>query len=194
MPLAEPLRVVHMLGGVFDDLDVAFVIGGSVASSLHGLPRATQDIDVVADLRPKHVADLVAALADDFYISEEAVLEAIRAGRSFNVIHLASMYKIDVFVAATSRWCRHELSRAVEFEIADGTTLPVVTAEDIVLEKLRWYVLGDRTSDRQWRDVLGVLHVRGAALDVEYMRSWARRLGVEAELTSALGESGESAG
>ena len=94
--LAEPLRIALAVGAEFDRLGVGWVVGGSVASSMQGLPRATQDIDLVADLQPEHAAPLARALREDFYADVDAIGDAIRRRGSFNVIHLDSMTKVDV--------------------------------------------------------------------------------------------------
>ena len=98
-PIAITLRVIQE----FDQLKVAYLIGGSLASALYGEPRATLDADVVADLRIEHAAPLARALSGEFYMAQDAVLEAIRAQHGFNVIHLATSFKVDIFVRQEAR-------------------------------------------------------------------------------------------
>lgn len=87
--LSEPLLVVATLVRVFDDLKIRYVVGGSLASSLYGIPRATQDVDLVAEVKPGNVQDITSALGRDFYVDANMINEAIRRSASFNVIHLA---------------------------------------------------------------------------------------------------------
>ena len=105
----EALSVTMQVTRVLDRLGVPYVIGGSIASSIYGPPRSTQDVDVVADLRDEHVSPFVAALQNDFYLDEAAVREAVRRQWSFNVIHLQTTLKVDVFIA------KQDLPTAQEF-------------------------------------------------------------------------------
>lgn len=97
MLLAEPIAVAPQLGEVLDELGISWLVGGSVASSLHGIPRATQDIGLVADLQQAQIQSLVSALESDFHIDADTNRDALRRRRAFNVIHLATMTKVDVF-------------------------------------------------------------------------------------------------
>ena len=177
------------LASVFDRLGVAYAVGGSVASSLHGIPRATQDVDVVAALLEKHVEPIVAELMADFYVDADMIRDAIRRRASFNVIHLASMLKVDVFLPKDAL-AREEMLRRRPFVVdeATGDTLQIASAEDVVLQKLDWYRLGQGISDRQWQDVLGVLKVQRGRLDVDYLRRWAELTALTELLERALSE------
>ncbi len=184
--LAEPLAVALLVGEVLDDLGVPWLVGGSVASSLHGIPRSTQDVDLVADLRGVHVAAFTAALQDRFYVDAQAVMGAVKRRASCNLIHLDTMTKVDVFVAKADPLSRGEMSRRQYFEIEQGVRLPLASAEDIVLQKLAWFRKGGGVSERQWRDVLGVLRVRGGELDLVYMHEAAADEGLTGLLDEAL--------
>ena len=162
-------------------LGVRYYVGGSLASSVRGLPRASIDVDVVAELGPEHVSPLVGALAGEFYLSEPRVREAVAAKRSFNAIHLATMMKVDVFVSKGRPFERALFDRLTpEFLDVAGTSIPhpVPRAEDVILLKLDYYRAGGEVSDRQWGDVIGVLKVAGAGLDHAYLSRWAADLGV----------------
>jgi hypothetical protein len=173
-------------------LDIAFLVGGSMASSIHGVPRATMDIDLLVDLTPEKAAQLAEALASEFYVDAEAVEDALLTGRSFNLIHLASGYKFDLFPLTAEAFLKSEFRRRlfVEADIpgAGVLELPVATAEDTILAKLRWFRSGGEASYRQWDDVLGILCNRGAALDEDYLRRWARHLQLEDLLDRAVSE------
>jgi len=186
--LSEPLLVVARLARAFDDLSIRYVVGGSLASSLHGVPRATQDVDIVAEIGLPHVEPFTNSLAGEFYVDANMIRDAIRRCASFNVVHLATMFKADVFVCRADAWSCEEMSRATTeaFDTPDGTvTIRFASAEDTLLHKLVWYRLGNQVSDRQWGDVVGVLKVQGAALDREYLEHWARLLDVSDLLTRA---------
>jgi hypothetical protein len=173
-----------------EELDVPYLVGGSMASAFHGVYRATADADIVADLRPEHVAPLVARLAPTFYIESDDLVEAIARRRSFNVIHLDTMFKVDVFVARDRPFEQAQFARRTRQIIAaePERTAFVASAEDTVLAKLEWYQRGGGASDRQWSDILGVLRARGADLDRAYLREWAAALGVITLLERALAE------
>jgi hypothetical protein len=183
--LLEVIRILEALG-------IPYLLGGSWAMLAHGIPRATQDADLLVELAPHKAALLIAALEESFYVSPEAVQEALLRHSSFNVIPLGVAFKIDIFVAADQPYERTELSRGMPHQIggATGPTVVVATPEDSVLTKLRWYRQGGEQSERQWEDVLGVLKVQGEALDRTYLRHWATALHVSDLLTRALLETG----
>ena len=119
MILAEPIQITQLIANVFDRLKISYLVGGSLASSLHGIPRATQDVDMVADLKPQHVTPLVKALEAAFYIDANQIREAIQHGSSFNVIHLDTMFKIDIFVLQDDPASREEMSRRELYKLSE---------------------------------------------------------------------------
>ncbi len=172
-------------------LGVPYHVGGSVASSFVGVARATQDADLVADLQPEHAALLAQALEGTYYADLERIAHAIRSRRSFNVIHLGTAYKVDVFVSKDTPFARENMARRVALEIPGlGRSLYFSSPEDIVLHKLLWYADGGGVSDRQWYDLQGVLRLQAKALDRDYLQTWADRLGVAELLQRALKEAG----
>lgn len=175
---------------VFERLEVAYYIGGSVATMAHGVPRTTLDVDVVADVRPTHIDELVRVLQHNFYIQADEIRDAITHRSAFNVVHFASMVKIDVFVAPHRAFDHSKAQRAHTMQISPHHTrqFRVTSAEDIILQKLEWYALGEQISERQWRDVQGVLHIQGDALDIAYLRYWAAQLTISDLLERALTE------
>ena len=186
------LAVTLLVAETLERMDVPYVVGASLASSFHGIPRATIDADLVAALRADHRSHLVEALEEDFYLDPEAISRAIESRASFNVIHLETMFKVDVFVAQNDRATRQELERGVRMVVADAPerTLRIASAEDTIAHKLYWYELGDEVADRQWTDAIGVLKVAGEHLDYAYLRHTASLLGVEHQLRQALAETG----
>jgi hypothetical protein len=188
----DPVAVALEMAAVFERLGIAYFAGGSLASSIHGEPRSTVDIDFVADLKTAQVAPLLRALADEFYVSEEAIREALRSGTSFTVIHLPTAVKVDVFMVGKDAFNAERLAHRQRARVGDDPPGEVFVdmAEHIVLRKLEWYRRGGEVSDRQWRDVLGVLRVRGKELDAARLDTWARRLGVTDLLERARQQAG----
>jgi hypothetical protein len=163
-------------------------VGGSLASSIDGVPRATQDVDLVADLRAEAVQPLHDRLAGAFYVDAGMIRDAIARRASFNVIHLETMFKADVFVMRGDSWSREEMSRArsEEFQAAHGpVSVRFASPEDTLLHKLVWFKLGNEISDRQWGDILGVLKVQAGSLDDAYLDRWAPLLDVAPLLARA---------
>ena len=186
--LPDPIAVAVSFTNALERLDVPYLIGGSFASSVHGEPRSTNDIDIVADLREEHVTRFVELVRGEYYVSEEAVREAIRLGGSFNVLHMGAAVKIDVFIAGDDPFNRERLQSRARVLVASSpqTYMFLDTAEHSILRKLEWYRRGGEVSDRQWRDVLAILRVQGSRLDQSRLHSWADRLGVSDLLGRAL--------
>lgn len=186
------LSVVLQVLEILDGLNVRYHLGGSFASAIHGVPRQTMDADLVVELDDARVVGLVERLRDDFYVDLEVAREAVALRGSFNVIHLGTGFKVDFFVKGRGAFDELELERSVLVQItADPPRSAFVkTAEDTVLRKLQWYRSGGEVSDRQWRDVLGVLVAVGGTLDREYLHLWATRLGVADLLDRAESEIG----
>ena len=176
-----------------ETLGMSYYVGGSVASSVTGVARATLDVDLVAALHVEQAEPLAAALMQHYYVDVEMMQHAVRRCSSFNVIHLASMFKVDVFVPEDTPFARANMHRRVALEVPEvGRTLYFCAPEDIVLHKLLWYKAGSGVSDRQWYDLQGVLRLQAQGLDLSYLQQWAAELGVTALLHRALEEAGLS--
>lgn len=185
----DALEALAEVAAAFTALGVRWYVGGSVASSARGIARASLDVDVVADLRPEHAAPLASRLRGTCYVNEEAVQEAIRRHGSFNVVHLPTALKIDVFLPQDRPFDRAAFERAVPEALdpdASGPAYPVASSEDVVLAKLEWFRTGGEVSERQWGDLLGVLRVSGPMLDQDYLIRMAASLGLSALLERAL--------
>jgi hypothetical protein len=179
-----------------EDLRVAYYVAGSVASSAHGVPRASIDADLVADLDDDRAVALVERLQASYYASLERARSAVVSRRSFNVIHLATMFKVDIFVTKGRAFDREAMRRAVAEPLDDAPgsrAFRIASAEDTVLAKLEWFRAGGEMSERQWADIVGVLRILGSSVDRDYLRRWAAPLAVEDLLTRALAEAGPEA-
>jgi hypothetical protein len=176
----DPVAVVLAVTDVLDRLGVRYFLGGSLAGAVHGVVRATADADLVADLEPRAVAPLVAALAAEFHVDNEAVEHAVRERRSFNILHRESMFKVDVFLTRGTPFEASQMGRRHRETVSadSGASLYVATAEDTVLAKLVWFRSGGEVSERQWRDVVELIRAGGPALDRDYIARWAPRLDV----------------
>ena len=190
MVLAEPIQITRRIARAFEGLGISYFIGGSLASSLHGIPRATQDVDIVADIRKEHVDLLVVALKDEFYIDADMINEAIRRNASFNVLHFATMFKVDIFILKGDKLSKEEIDRREQYPVSGDPSdhLFLASAEDVILQKLYWYQKRDCVSERQWNDILGVLQVQSEKLDHAYLINRALQRGVSGLMERALEE------
>ncbi len=184
------LEVLLKVTASLDTLNIPYYIGGSLASSAYGIPRATLDADIAADVRTEHVSGLCRLLSDEFYCDETMMENAIKNRSSFNLIHLKTMFKVDVFVLKDRAYEREALKRRMEKSVSEETSTKFFWEhpEDVILHKLEWYKAGGMVSERQWDDVLGMLRVQGDALHMEYLHRWAENLGVSELLQKALNE------
>jgi hypothetical protein len=173
----------------FEMLGIDYQIGGSIASSAYGIARATLDVDVVADLREQHIQPFVERLSAAYYIDEDRVRDAVARQSSFNLIHLESMFKVDVFVLKSRHYDQVAFSRTRVERLGEGESNRLhnlVSPEDVILNKLDWYRQGGCVSERQWNDVLGMLKIQQLSLDYEYLKHWAAILDISKLLLQAL--------
>ncbi len=181
--LARLTRLLDMAG-------IPYMVAGSMSSSLHGRPRATQDADVVIDPTDDQLDSLLALLEPGYYVSREAALDALRDRTMFNVIDLEGGWKADLIILKDRPFSRQEFERRRQID-AMGQMLWVVSPEDIILSKLEW--MKGRESEVQYSDALGVAVTQWGNLDLEYLRKWAGQLGVDNLLTRLLKEAGKQA-
>lgn len=186
----EPIEVTLKVTGVLEKLGIPYLIGGSLASTLYGMIRTTQDADIVAEMRLEHLQPFVSELQNEFYVDDEMIAEAIQHHSSFNLIHSETMFKVDVFIPQPRPFLQAQLSRAQKqtFTFEKVVSAKFASPEDTILSKLEWYRMGGEVSERQWRDVLGVLKLQAEALDLEYLWKWASELHVRDLLERALKE------
>lgn len=188
----ELLAAVARVVTAFDALGIEYLVGGSVASSVFGEPRQTVDADLMARLLGPQAQPLVQRLGGEFYADLPAIIAAIQTQGCFNLIHLDTMTKVDVFVHWRNAFAQSQFARRQKKPVGESAPLELffASAEDTVLAKLDRYRKGGCVSDRQWRDLLGVLKVQGSALDRSYLAHWAGELGVADLLQRALDDAG----
>lgn len=189
--LPEPIAVTLKVTGALEKLGIRYFIGGSLASTLHGMLRTTQDSDVIAEMHSEAIQPFISALQNEFFVDEHMIAEAIQTNSSFNVIHRESMFKVDVFIPRPRPFLRSQFSRTQlqTFPGDPAVNARFESAEDTILSKLEWYRQGGEVSERQWRDVLGILRTRAGVLDLDYLRSWGKELKVSDLLEQLLEES-----
>ena len=175
------LSVIRPVVSVFERMEIPYYLGGSVAAIIYGLPRMTLDADLSASLNESHVPQLVAAWESDFYVSGPMIREAIQRQSCFNLIHLKTVYKVDIFCSHAKAFQQSALSRRRRDSLVSGDDelfLDVATPEDLILHKLVWYRKGNESSERQWIDILTILKLQSDLIDADYIAEWAATLKV----------------
>jgi hypothetical protein len=187
----DSVRVTLLVTDIFEKLGVRYAVGGSLSSSLHGVMRSTLDVDIIADMRFEHIQPLVTALLPEFYADDEMMREAIEHHSSLNLIHYETAFKVDVFIPKPRPFDQMQLERRAPVTITTDPdhSLYVTSPEDVILSKLEWYRIGGEVSDRQWRDILGVLKTKAGGINLDYLRQWAEELKVGDLLERALTQS-----
>lgn len=190
MTVPDEIAALVPVAEAFEAMEVNYYIGGSMASSVHGVSRATADADLVADLKHEHVDELVHRIRDQYYVSPESIHQAIDQRGSFNLIHLTTQFKVDVFALKDRLFDWYAARRHEPQQLLSGVDrrFPIASPEDVVLTKLEWFAKTDQTSSRQWADILNVLRLQRERIDRGYLIQWARELGVADLMTKVLAE------
>lgn len=193
--LAAILPALH----VFEDIQVTYYVGGSVASSLHGMQQAAQDIDLVVDLHEQSISSLLALLRQNYILDMDGAGKAARERTIIPMIHLDSLLKADLIFPKTDAFNTSMRQFVSRHMLSDGyPPLPIASANEMILFKLRRYQHNERTrtdgmrDDAEWNDILGMLKVQGAALDLAFLEKWTRRLDVIHTLSRAFVDAGLS--
>jgi hypothetical protein len=185
------IEALKPIAGIFQSLGIRFYIGGSVASSFHGAARSTMDVDLVADLSLENIEPFIRRLdKEEFYVSQTAIEDAINRSSCFNVIHLASSFKVDIFILKSRNFDKSSMNRAVpgKVDLQSEFQVPIASPEDTILSKLEWYRLGNEVSERQWDDVVRVMNILGNKVDQDYLEHYAIELAVSDLLQKLLAE------
>jgi hypothetical protein len=175
MMLPEPISVTLLVTEVFEKLKIPYLIGGSMASTIYGTVRITQDVDIIADMQLQHIQPFINDLQSEFYLDEDLIADSIRHNSSFNIIHRKTIFKVDVFIPLRTSFQQSQFIRAKKQIMTNDpkTSAYFASPEDTIIAKLEWYRMGGEVSERQWRDIIGIMKVREGALDLEYLRKWA---------------------
>lgn len=187
------IEVTRKVVQVFEKLGIRYHVGGSLASSSYGVARSTLDVDIVADVKAEQAEKIYGLLKEEFYVGARMIQDAVRHRSSFNLIHLETMFKVDVFLLKDRPFDREAFARRVEKRVSSENPqkrLFFASPEDTVLNKLEWYKKGDEVSERQWNDILGILKVQAGELDRDYLKKWAEKLGLSNLLNKAFDEAG----
>lgn len=190
MKPSDPVAVAAVVARAFELHGIRYILGGSLASTAHGQPRMTQDVDFAADLDPARVAPLLASLGSDFAADREWLQAEVRRRGSFQLVHLPTMIRVDVFLPAWRGLDLWKWEHRQRLALGDGVEIDVTSPEGIILQKLLWHRAGGGQSERQWHDVLGVLKTQGTSLDRSALRTWADQLQLREVLDRAAREAG----
>jgi len=185
----DVLDVAFRVAAAIEACGGEYFVGGSVASSLQGEPRATNDIDFVLSLPLGKIASFRDELGGDFEVDTDMLKTALMRASTANAFFLPLVIKIDFFGRGYEPFDEAEFSRRRAIQIRpSGASLMIKAPEDTVLRKLLWYRAGGEVSERQWRDIQSVLRISGAEMDEAYLTSWAKRLSVDGLLRKARDE------
>ena len=178
--MQDVLDVALIVADAIDASGSEYFVGGSVASSLQGEPRATNDIDFVVAMLGHRVRAFVEKLGSDFEVDQAMLRDALSRGGSANIFYLPMVTKIDIFGLGSTPYDEVEFARRRRMKVrTGGEELWIKSPEDTILRKLLWYREGGQVSDKQWRDVVEVLRIRGPHLERPYLDLWAARLSLE---------------
>ena len=181
--MSEQREFLRRLIELLDIAAIPYMLAGSLASSFHGRPRATNDVDMVIAPTESQLRRFLKSLGSGYYVNEEAALTALCQGAAFNIIDIKTQWKADLRVRHGRSFSLMEFSRRQKSSVL-GMDVWVVSPEDAILSKLEW--AKDSASEQQLQDVLGVLQIQYRHLDEEYLLEWAENLGVRDRLVGLL--------
>lgn len=174
--------IIHRI----EQIGISYTITGSVASNYYGIPRLTHDVDIVVALSESHINSVVKIFSQNYYVSEIAIRDAIVHDSMFNIIDAKRGLKADFWILTLEEFSQVLFNRRRRVELAEGFGAYVASAEDIILHKLLWHKI--TPSERQLRDVAGIISVQKDNLDLEYMKNWAEKNSTLDLLEEALQE------
>jgi hypothetical protein len=189
--METPIQVLVEVTSALEEAGIEYVVVGSLASSMHGMYRATADVDIVVNLNLTQLKPLVKNLEDRFYVDEKVATEAVARRHSFNLIHFDSVFKVDIFVPKPGDfgWQQLEHRQLTALTENEEPRAYISSPEDMIVAKLLWYRAGNETSTVQWKDTMGILAARRLSIDLNYLNEWANRFHVGDLLKRALDES-----
>jgi hypothetical protein len=183
-------QLIALVAQRLEELKIPYIVGGAVASIIHGEERLTKDADIVIRILPFQIPRFVKAFEMDFVVSADAVQDSLVRRYAFNIIHIESAYKIDFYpISDEDEMEISAFARRQRIDIGVGE-IWLSSAEDVILAKLKWSRKGGEVSEKQWRDVLGVLKVQGERLGFAYLEQMAGRFGLADLLIRARNDAG----
>jgi hypothetical protein len=183
--MKEQKRFLQKLIGLIEACGIPYAVCGSIGSSLHGQPRATNDADIIITPTQEQLTKFIESLKADYYVSSEAAFEAMRHCSMFNVIDNESGWKADLIFLKGSPYHLAEFERRIKARVM-GIELWIQSPEDVILSKLSW--AKDTDSELQYRDILGVMKLQWNKLDWDYLKYWAKELGADEKLEDIIKE------
>ncbi len=189
--MLSEMQIIALVVNHLDVLKIPYYVGGGIASINYGEPRLTNDADMAIRIKSFHIPRFVKALENDFVVSMDAVQDALTRKYAFNVIHIETAFKIDFYpvddddAMSIAAFARRQL-----VDVGAGK-IRMASAEDVVLAKLSWFHRGGEVSEKQWRDVLGILKVQGDKLDLDYLARQSGKFGLADLFEKAQDEAGK---
>jgi hypothetical protein len=172
-----PYELLKIVAEVLERLRIPYLVTGSVASMAYGEPRLTNDIDIVAGVEEKHIPGLLSSFPEEeFYLSEDAMMGAIKKRGQFNIIHPCSGIKIDVIIRKNTPFDDSRFGRMKRISPAESYQANFAAPEDVIIKKMEYYRMGG--SEKHLRDITGILKISGGEVDRSYITDWAGRLGL----------------
>ena len=175
MNLPIEIQILKLVITKLEELNISYMLSGSLAGSFYAQPRMTRDIDIVIELAAEQIAKITEIFSGDFYIDEDDVNEAVRLRSMFNIIHYQAVVKIDFIIRKDSLYRKLEFERRIRKIIA-GFALWVVSPEDLIISKIFW--AKDSKSELQLNDVSSIMKYQAKKLDWEYIEYWVKELGL----------------
>lgn len=190
MWIQDSISLAGELHQIFESINIPYYVSGGVAASLHGEPRSTRDLDLAIALVPEQIEMMVLTLEAAGYYCPAGAVEGLKSGREhmLNITHTETIANADLYVTDNSAFAVSQMARRILLNLDGIPTFWVASPEDTILQKLRWG--RGSQSEKQWRDVLGILKLQAQSLDYAYLFEWAERLDLVDFLSQAFTAAG----
>ncbi|MEH1819395.1 MAG: hypothetical protein V7L31_10010 [Nostoc sp.] len=190
MWIQDSISLAGELHQLFESINIPYYVSGGVASSIHGEPRSTRDLDLVISVQPDQIDLLVTTLETAGYYCPAGAVEDLKRGyeRMLNITHTETIANVDLYISDGSLFAISQMARRILPDLDGIPQFWVASPEDTILQKLWWGQSSQ--SEKQWRDVLGIIKLQAQSLDYTYLIEWAENLGLVDTLSRALTEAG----
>ncbi len=168
----NPIEILLQTAVRLTRLKIPYMVTGAFAVSFYGKPRSTHDIDLIVEIDMSGIERIYEAFREDFYVSKEAMEEAVRYRSMFNIIHNETLTKIDFWMLEDTAFDRERFSRRVGEELR-GVPVYFSSPEDMIIVKLDWFKQTE--IHKHYEDALGIVLVQQDSLDIEYVRQWCAK-------------------